>query len=114
MMRSFDMNISEEKFVDTAAYGKIRFIKTKNGWTYQYDRILIDGWENAIKSSADGITPFYLPKSEKPTEEYFPSTEEIAEGDVCIDWYDTYEGAYDNMLKDLSNARIMGTIAVWG
>lgn len=107
------MNIIEEKFADTAAYGTIRFIKTEKGWTYQYDRILIAGWEYALKSSAEGITPFYLLKDAEPTGEYFPSNEEIAEGDVCIDWYDTYEEAYDNMLNDLSNARIMGTIAVW-
>lgn len=107
------MNIIEEKFVDTVAYGKIRFIKTKNGWTYQYDRILIDGRENALTSGDDGITPYYLRISEEPTGEYFPSDEEIREVDVGIDWYDTYEEAYDNMLKDMSNARIMGIIAVW-
>lgn len=106
------MNIIDEKFADTAAYGKIRFIKTEKGWTYQYDSILLDGWENALKSSAVGA-PLYLLPVEKPTGEYFPSEEEIAEGDVCIDWYDTYEGAYDNMLKDMSNAKLMGTIAVW-
>ena len=107
------MEILDEKFVDTAAYGKIRFIKTSEGWTYQYDRILIDGWEDAVDACDDGITPYYRPNGEEPTGEYFPANEEIAEGDVCIDWYDTYEEAYDNMLKDLSNARIMGTIAVW-
>ena len=107
------MSIIEEKFVDTAAYGKIRFIKTSEGWTYQYDRMLIDGREVAVKSSADGITPYYLLNDQKPTGEYFPSEEEIREGDVGIDWYDTYEEAYDSVLADMSNARIMGTIAVW-
>lgn len=107
------MNIIDEKFVDTAAYGKIRFIKTEKGWTYQYDRILLDGWENAKESSADGITPFYLPKDAEPTGEYVPEDSDIESGVSIVDWYSSYEGAYDAMLCDLSNARIMGTIAVW-
>lgn len=107
------MNIIDEKFADTVAYGKIRFIKTEKGWTYQYDRILIDGWEYALKSSADGITPFYLWKDAEPTGEYVPEDSEIESGVSIVNWYNSYEEAYDAMLGDLSNARIMGIIAVW-
>lgn len=107
------MNITEEKFVDTAAYGKIRFIKTEKGWTYQYDRILVDGWLDARKSSANGATPFYLLKDAKPTGEYVPDDSEIESEVSIVQWYSSYEGAYAAMLGDLSNARIMGIIAVW-
>ena len=107
------MNIIDEKFVDTAAYGKIRFIKTEKGWTYQYDRVLIDGWEAAINSSADGITPFYLLEDAEPAGEYVPEDSDVESGASIVEWYSSYEEAYDAMLGDLSNARIMGTLAVW-
>ena len=107
------MNIIEEKFVDTIAYGKLRFIKTEKGWTYQYDRVLLDGWADAIKSSADGITPFYLLRDAKPTGEYVLEDSEIESEVSIVNWYPSYEEAHAAVLCDLSNARIMGIIAVW-
>lgn len=107
------MHIIDEKLVDTVAYGKIRFIKTEKGWTYQYDRVLLDGWEAALKSSADGITPFYLLKDAQPAGEYVPEDSEIESEVSIVNWYDSFEEAHAAGLCDLSNARIMGTLAVW-
>ena len=100
-----DCVILEEKIVHTERYGDIRFVHTPDGWSYQFDSILTDIADSMRESGEEH--PYYIPDGVEPSGSYNLGVE------LLDNFSDTYEEAYDDMLADMSNNRIMGLIATW-
>ena len=95
------------KFVDTPAYGTIKFTDTEKGWCWQYDEVLVMSCNEAMEEA--DFPPYYIPEDYLESDEYIPYLEDL--DDDCF--FETYEKAYENMLEEMGQMRIMGTIEVY-
>jgi hypothetical protein len=103
---SNDVVILDEKIVHTDRYGNIRFIKTPDGWVYRFDRILIDAADVAREQGEEH--PYYLSDQHQPSGVW-----NLEDTYLDDEYLETYEQAYNDMLVDMSNLRLMGLIATW-